>query len=780
MVAQQQAMRGPWPGPRPYTEADRALFFGREDEKYEVLERLDPERLMLLTAPSAVGKTSFLRAALVPELRRRRLHALRKNQPSAHSAVIVLRDWPAPDVFSVDAFFIEAFRLGVEDIAAAAGSYEGDEADLLRQEHALLAAMAPDGLSAFEYVQQIAREVGGLTLVLDQFEEALQGSARHVTRLSDLLVRLFNSASDVRILLSFREEFLSRIISTPLGRDVRDLPKRTYYLPALKTRALRDAMLDSSEAGNLTFDGPALDELLSWMVAAQERTGSANHNGSRKAAQAASQPRATGHEAAIDLLKLQALLLQLYEVSQADSLEPDIINTEDLDRLRQRFRADGGREVDGAEVVERALQRFIDSLLPIPEAITNAGGLPESVALDGEHAKMLRRRRAAARMGPSFSSGGFKVPQELTALLARAWREEWEVVGIEVDEVEDALRAVNDLRHNIGDELAGWLDDWAKENEDEAQEFLPLSGIAKRNQWSVRLAAIDLIATSIQALELLRQGNVLRRKALQGFVTYELVHDGFGDALFDWSEDVRAQPLDALSAIIAERGTAFRWTRLSGVVRDVCWRGCWIGPDVDQTKRLKIEDVRFENCDLRGTVFNRCDFTGGGFHHCDLEGAVFWDCTFTGTEGCPFVFDAVEGSSLSFDDDSKMSHIHFSGDSTFYNMSWHRLTVDDVTLDRCVLNKMTVGEVTLAGPMTIRNSWILLSDLNDLRIAEGRSASLLTISNCDLFYCRLRGVSNEAAERDASNLRVPDPREMSAEPALRGIPANKDPWREPS
>lgn len=780
MVAQQQAMRGPWPGPRPYTEADRALFFGREDEKYEVLERLDPERLMLLTAPSAVGKTSFLRAALVPELRQRRVHALRKAQPTAHSAVIVVRDWPAPDVFSVDDFFIEALRLGIQDIEEAATSYPSEEAELLRRDHALLTATVPDGLSAFEYTQHIAQAAGGLTLVLDQFEEALQGSTRHVTRLSDLLVRLFNTASEVRILLSFREEFLSRIISTPLGRDVRDLPKRTYYLPALKTRALRDAMLDSAEAGQLTFAGPALDELLGWMVTAQESASRVSHNGSRDITQALGVRSSASREAAIDLLKLQALLLQLYEVSQSDSLQRDIINLEDLDHLRQRFGQTGEREVTGAEVVERALQRFIDSLLPKPSGIANVGGLPEHVVLDGGKAKMLRRRRAAARMGPSFSSGGFKVPQELTALLARAWREEWEVVGIDVDEVEDALRNADDLRHNVRDELTGWLDNWAKENEDEAEAFLPLSGVAKRDKWSVRRAAIDLIETSIQSLELLRAGNVLRRKALQGFVTYELVHDGFGDALFDWSEDVRAQPLDALSAIIAERGTAFRWTRLTGVVRDVCWRGCWIGPDVDQAKRLTIESVRFEECDLRGTVFNRCNFVGGGFHQCDLEGAVFWDCSFEGTETCPFLFDAVDGSSLSFDDDSKLTHVRFSGDSTFYNMSWHRLTVDDITLERCVLNKMTVGEVILAGPMAIRNGWILLSDLNDLRVAEGESASLLSITNCDLFYCRLRGVSNDAANRDQTNRRYPDPSQMPPEPALRDIPPDKDPWREAS
>ncbi|MDQ3701015.1 MAG: hypothetical protein M3442_08870, partial [Chloroflexota bacterium] len=58
----------PFVGPRPFEAGEP--FFGRERETRELLDLLIAERLVLLYSPSGAGKTSLLRAALVPALRR--------------------------------------------------------------------------------------------------------------------------------------------------------------------------------------------------------------------------------------------------------------------------------------------------------------------------------------------------------------------------------------------------------------------------------------------------------------------------------------------------------------------------------------------------------------------------------------------------------------------------------------------------------------------------------------------------------------------------------------
>jgi formylglycine-generating enzyme required for sulfatase activity len=65
---------GPFPGLEPYDEQHAALFFGRDAELARVLEEVRALRggsdLLLLLGASGCGKSSLLRAGVVPELRR--------------------------------------------------------------------------------------------------------------------------------------------------------------------------------------------------------------------------------------------------------------------------------------------------------------------------------------------------------------------------------------------------------------------------------------------------------------------------------------------------------------------------------------------------------------------------------------------------------------------------------------------------------------------------------------------------------------------------------------
>src|SRR5256885_5724333 len=76
----------PYKGLQPYTEADRAYFFGRERDREIIIANLYAAPLTVLYGASGVGKSSVLLAGVVPAL---------KETPRA--AVVVFRDWQTPE-----------------------------------------------------------------------------------------------------------------------------------------------------------------------------------------------------------------------------------------------------------------------------------------------------------------------------------------------------------------------------------------------------------------------------------------------------------------------------------------------------------------------------------------------------------------------------------------------------------------------------------------------------------------------------------------------------------
>ncbi|WP_169747629.1 nSTAND1 domain-containing NTPase [Demequina iriomotensis] len=63
----------PYKGLAEYEPEDAELFFGRDDDVSAVLDTLERTRFATVTGPSGIGKSSILRAGLIPALRRRGL-----------------------------------------------------------------------------------------------------------------------------------------------------------------------------------------------------------------------------------------------------------------------------------------------------------------------------------------------------------------------------------------------------------------------------------------------------------------------------------------------------------------------------------------------------------------------------------------------------------------------------------------------------------------------------------------------------------------------------------
>ena len=66
----------PYPGLSAFTEGDAEQFFGREAEVAALWEKLGRQKLLAVIGPSGVGKTSFLRAGVIPAKARGLGHGL--------------------------------------------------------------------------------------------------------------------------------------------------------------------------------------------------------------------------------------------------------------------------------------------------------------------------------------------------------------------------------------------------------------------------------------------------------------------------------------------------------------------------------------------------------------------------------------------------------------------------------------------------------------------------------------------------------------------------------
>ncbi len=81
------SMTNPFLAARPYGPAEADMFFGRQAASVRLAERIDLNPFVILIAPSGIGKTSLLRAAIMPDLERRGLSPVYlRPDPTAETA----------------------------------------------------------------------------------------------------------------------------------------------------------------------------------------------------------------------------------------------------------------------------------------------------------------------------------------------------------------------------------------------------------------------------------------------------------------------------------------------------------------------------------------------------------------------------------------------------------------------------------------------------------------------------------------------------------------------
>jgi hypothetical protein len=199
----------PYIGLRPYSENERTLFFGREQDAQFLVNKILSAPLTLVYGMSGVGKSSLLRARVVPDLR---------SPEVADALVVYLFDcWTEPDIE-------EAIK---EEIANAVGPREN-------------APNLSDPL--LDWVRHANNELGkSLVLILDQFEQFLLLRAGSLDPLRRELAALVRAKADAYVVLALREEFLASL--EVFTHDIVKIYDSMYRLEHLSDEGARDAIV---------------------------------------------------------------------------------------------------------------------------------------------------------------------------------------------------------------------------------------------------------------------------------------------------------------------------------------------------------------------------------------------------------------------------------------------------------------------------------------------------------------------------------------------------------
>jgi WD40 repeat protein len=221
----------PFKGLRPYSQQDRDKLFGRDRDLILMKDRIFSARTTLLFAGSGVGKTSFLNAKVIPELKKQCVvvwhnrwtgadevldEAERKHEP--------IRFWPPQAMFRE---IVRKFRsLGGGDYSVAPATrdplsktddpFELEVRKIISQ-NLRRSAQPPQRLSeALACFSKAANPdaTNRCILILDQFEEVFQYHA-YEDYFRDFVKDLCEVVNDedyqVRVVFSMREEFLGEL-----------------------------------------------------------------------------------------------------------------------------------------------------------------------------------------------------------------------------------------------------------------------------------------------------------------------------------------------------------------------------------------------------------------------------------------------------------------------------------------------------------------------------------------------------------------------------------------
>ena len=640
----------PDPGPRPLAEqdAEQGMLVGRETDINELMYLLSGHRRMVgLSAESGMGKTSLLRAGLVPRLR------------EVGFTVAYFDRWQ-----------LLSFKDGASNFIQALLHSETNREH--RDEWPKL--FATD--QPLQSMENLERRFGDrVIIVLDQLEELFRLDSGLGSDFIHAVGEVLTAEPrfGLRIVLSLRREFRAEL--GPLERLLlhsmwvhKDLdPVNLEFLPQMVTIPLRGA--GALRLGN----DCALHLADAWKLAAYDKLEAASNLQSLRV------PK-------VGLIHMQALLwvlwreLQMLGLSAGSDLDWDALTRQPIHFLKVLRNllerpADGETGARCRDLFQEAIASYVEARLGDHRAVCSHG------SADAED-QLLRKKIAdetwgfAALVAPQLSSAGYKVVQNADSLAFQA------PLGFEVLSVEgqgrrnleqDLVRDIRAICLSQAQQEAGGVETEAQDTSilkegdpvgdyervlarllkdhtqyrtllgPRARQVGDRAGVSAGRMQGASPARItvEVAITYCRALQWLQKSHIVRFTPGQTMKDNEklrdlwvsAIHDSFGQALRAWGQQALVTPEVANSQFVALRGKELlrqsdqRDASERRLVSDftfekAVWHGCIITADLDR--------VTFRNCDLRGLLLLDCDIREVLFEDCITWGMLIKRCRFFG------------------------------------------------------------------------------------------------------------------------------------------------------
>lgn len=258
----------PYPGLRPFHKSEADIFFGREKQIDQLLEKLDQHRFLAVLGPSGCGKSSLVRAGLIPALE------------TGFMASAGYR-WRTTMMRPGDSPLSNLAKALIEDgvCAAKPGASQGHDADsgtvgthseAATEDLAFLRATLNRGpLGLVEALRQFDFSADeNLLLLVDQFEELFRferhgGRSESRAFLDILLASAAQADLRLYVVITMRSEFLGQC---PVFCGLPEAMNDSQFLtPRLNREQIHEAIVGPASMFNTTFAPEVVTRILNEM-----------------------------------------------------------------------------------------------------------------------------------------------------------------------------------------------------------------------------------------------------------------------------------------------------------------------------------------------------------------------------------------------------------------------------------------------------------------------------------------------------------------------------------
>lgn len=233
--------RNPYKGLRAFDEADAADFFGREQLTAQLVRRMSEtgraHRLLALVGPSGSGKSSAVRAGLLP--------AIRRGAVPGSAQWFVVEMHPGAEPFrELESALL---RIAPRHVPSLAEELEWTEHGVMRAATRILPA-----------------DDSELLLIIDQFEELftlVPDEERRNAFMQALADAVADPTSRVRVVITLRADFYDRPLLHPAFGEL--IAGRTHAVTPMRSEELERAIVGPAESTGASFEPGLIAAIMS-------------------------------------------------------------------------------------------------------------------------------------------------------------------------------------------------------------------------------------------------------------------------------------------------------------------------------------------------------------------------------------------------------------------------------------------------------------------------------------------------------------------------------------